>query len=81
MRGHDGSDSESLVLACGGIWAMCGGNTDAVWNEAEGEAFGGAVGEAKVVMPRVGECEEGSSMVRGGVVLQRGRIKSILVYR
>ena len=56
------------MLACGGVRSVCGGNTDAVWDEAEGEAFGGAVGEAKVVMPRVGKCEEGSSVVRGGVV-------------
>ena len=47
---------------------MCGGNTNAVWDEAEGEAFRGAVGEAEVVLPGVGKCEEGSSMVRWGVV-------------
>ena len=35
---------------------------------AEGEAFGGAVGEAEVVLPGVGKCKEGSSMVRWGVV-------------
>ena len=56
------------MLACGGIWAVCRGITNAVWNEVEGEAFGGAVGEAKVVMPGVGKCEEGSSVVRWGVV-------------
>ena len=68
MGRYDGCNEESLMLACGGIWAVCGGNTDAVWYEAEGEAFGGAAGEAKVVKPRVGKCEEGSSVVRGGVV-------------
>ena len=56
------------MLACGGIWSVCGGNTDAVWDEAEGEAFRGAMGEAKVVKPRVGKCKKGSSVVRGGVV-------------
>ena len=61
-----------MVLTCGGIWAICGGNTDAVWNEAESEAFGGAVGEAKVVMPWVGKCEEGSSVVGGGGVISEG---------
>ena len=88
---------------------MCRGDTDAVWNEAEGEAFRGAMGETKVVLPRVGECEEGSGVVRWewygkvsrriisermGIVeganwswrcccriSQRGRIKSMLVYR
>ena len=47
---------------------MCGGNTNAVWNEAEGEAFVRAVGEAEVVMLGVGKCEEGCSVVRWGVV-------------
>ena len=47
---------------------MCGGNTNAVWNEAEGEAFRGAVGETEVVLPGVGKCEEGFCMVRWGVV-------------
>ena len=45
------------MLAWGSIRAMCRGDTDAVWNEAEGEAFRGAMGETKVVLPRVGECE------------------------
>ena len=56
------------MLACGSIRAMCRGDTDAVWNEAESEAFRGAMGETKVVLPRVGECEEGSGVVRWGVV-------------
>ena len=56
------------MLTCGGIGAMCGGDTYAVWNEANSKAFGGAMGETKVVLPRVGECEEGSGVVRWGVV-------------
>ena len=47
---------------------MCRGNTNAVWNEAESEAFRGAMGETKVVLPRVSECEEDSSVVRWRVV-------------
>ena len=47
---------------------MCRGNTNAVWNEAESEVFRGAMGETKVVLPRVGECEEGSSVVRWRVI-------------
>ena len=47
---------------------MCRGNTNAVWNEAESEAFRGAMGETEVVLSRVGECEEGTGVVGWGVV-------------
>ena len=56
------------MLACGSIGAMCRGDTDAVWNEAESEAFRGAMGETEVVLSRVGECEEGAGVVGRGVV-------------
>ena len=56
------------MLVCGGVGVMCRGNTNAVWNEAESEAFRGAMGETQVVQPRVGECEEGSVVVRWGMV-------------
>ena len=56
------------MLACGSIRAMCRGDTDAVWNEAESEALRGAMGETEVVLPRVGECEEGAGVVGWGVV-------------
>ena len=56
------------MLTCGGIGALCGGDTYAVWNEAKSKAFGGAMGETKVVLPRVGQCEKGAGMVGRGVV-------------
>jgi hypothetical protein len=30
MGGHNGCNEECLVLACGGVWSVCGGNNDAV---------------------------------------------------
>ena len=43
---------------------VCEGDTNAVWDEA----FRGAMVDAKVVKPRVGKCEMGFGVVRGGVV-------------
>ena len=43
------------MLAGRGVWAVRGGDTNAVWDETEGKAFGGAMGKAEVVCPRVGE--------------------------
>jgi hypothetical protein len=57
-----------LVLACGSIKAVCRGDTDAVRDEAESEAFRGAMVETEVVLSRVGKCEEGASVVGWGVV-------------
>ena len=51
------------MLTCGGIGAMCGGDTYAVWNEAKSKAFRGDMGETEVVLPGVGKCEEGAGMV------------------
>ena len=56
------------MLACGSIRAVCGGDTDAVWDEAESEAFRGAVVETEVVLSRVGKCEECASVVGWGVI-------------
>ena len=45
------------------IWSGGWGDTDAVWDKAESEAFRGAMVETEVVLSRVGKCEEGASVV------------------